>query len=284
MIHNFKESIDFYYNRNKNNKNKYELLRMHTLYIEGLCKEFKKFNDKLSQAIVSKVAIKRFHPTNINNKEFWKYAKKKFPMFSVCGAYSKNIDNCNKNTLLISELLGLYPFMMEIINKSKEILNIFEIGYGHGNVFEKINKISNYIGIDFYKIKKLNKHYNLIVINKSGIPNKLIKDKSLDIVYSVNVLQHCSQKDRFDYITQGYKKLKSGGYFIGSCFLETKENTDSNVWGLVDENDRKYCHFLNQLTEVDKEEELKNLFNNLGFKIIKFKIDYINILGFILRK
>lgn len=288
-LNNFKEYIDFYYKRKKNNKNEYELknglsLRQNTSYIEGLCKIVKTFNNGSEQIMVEKEGIERFHPNNINNKEFWKYSKIKFPLFSVCGHKTNTISDCNSKTLEVSKLLGLFPFITEKINQSKQKLNIFEIGYGHGNVFEKINKISNYKGIDFYKIKKLNKYNNLIIINKSGIPNKLIKDNSMDIIYSVNVLQHCSQKDRFDYIKQGYKKLKKGGYFVGTCFLETKSNSKENCWGYIDEKGRKYCNFFNQLTEVDTELELKNLFYILDFEIIKFNVECINLLSFILKK
>ena len=106
----------------------------------------------------------------------------------------------------------------------------------------------------------------------------------MDIIYSVNVLQHCSQKDRFDYIKQGYKKLKKGGYFVGTCFLETKSNSKENCWGYIDEKGRKYCNFFNQLTEVDTELELKNLFYILDFEIIKFNVECINLLSFILKK
>lgn len=282
----YKDHIDFYYNKKKND---YELkdnlsLYQHFLVEEGLAKINKIFDNNINnQIIVNETGINRFHPNKINNKEFWNYAKLKFPLFSVSGSPSINIKDCNKKTLELSKILGLYSFMIRKIYKSKQKLNILEIGYGYGNVFEKINKLSNYIGIDFSKIKQLNKYNNLIIINKSGIP-EIIKDNSMDIVYSVNVLQHCSQKDRFNYISESYKKLIKGGYFIGSCFVETDINKNSDVWGIQDENERKYCHFFKQLVEVDRELELRSLFNKLGFKIIKFDINYVNLLSFILKK
>ena len=109
-LNNFKEYIDFYYKRKKNNKNEYELknglsLRQNTSYIEGLCKIVKTFNNGSEQIMVEKEGIERFHPNNINNKEFWKYSKIKFPLFSVCGHKTNTISDCNSKTLDVSKLL-----------------------------------------------------------------------------------------------------------------------------------------------------------------------------------
>jgi SAM-dependent methyltransferase len=97
--------------------------------------------------------------------------------------------------------------------------------------------------------------------------------KFFDVIYSVNVFQHCSQKDRFEYFQQGYDVLKKGGYFLFTEFLMTEENRNNPYWGIIDENGRGYTQFFNQLTECDWDYELYELLNNVGFKPIKCSIN-----------
>ncbi len=99
------------------------------------------------------------------------------------------------------------------------------------------------------KIKELEVYDRLRVIDKSGIPD-YIQNDSQDIIYCFNVLQHCSQKDRNQYLQQSYDKLKNGGFFIGGMFVETKINKDESCWGIEGVDGRKYANFFNQLTEV----------------------------------
>jgi hypothetical protein len=242
------------------------------------------YNEKKGKHIIKKEIVDRFHPNNIENNKFWSLAKIKLPLFSVCGSFSKNIEDCNQQTYGMAKNLGFIDFIKGIIKENKEKINFFEIGYGHGNLYNHFKYKVNYLGIDYYKNDNLNKYNNLLLIEKSGIPNDLIEDNLQDIIYSVNVLQHCSQKDRFEYLKQSFDKLKVGGYFIGTCFLETEKNKNMYCWGIEDEFGRKYTHFLNQLTEVDTENELKAYIQSLGYKPIKFNVENLNCLSFILQK
>jgi len=110
-----------------------------------------------------------------------------------------------------------------------------------------------------------------------------LNENYFDIIYSVNVFQHCSQKDRFKYFQEGYDALKSGGYFIFSQFLMTNQNKNDSCWGIKDENGRGYTHFFNQLTECDWDYELNTELEKIGFKIIKGNVSN-NFFGLILKK
>lgn len=280
----FKDCIDFYY---ENRKTEYEIKYVQTphngmFHLQGLASVIKKYDNHSSKLVVEPIAIERFHPNYINNKEFWCYAKKKFPKFSVCGIKSKNIKDCNERTFRLPEQVGFIGFINDLISKSTEKLNVLEIGYGHGNVFEYLNDKTNYVGIDYTKLKKLDKFKNLMVIDKSGIPDT-IKPNTQDFIYSVNVLQHCSQQDRFEYFKQSYEKLKTGGYFIGSCLIHCDENKDLSVWGIQDEYGRHFCNFFNQLTEVDTLNEFIDLMRELKFDIYKWGMKDNNFF-FILKK
>lgn len=282
----FKDVIDFYHHFKKTEyKIKANIGSPHNpvFVSQGLAELKKEYENKTTLVVVKNEAVERFHPNNIDNKEFWTYAKTKFPKFSVCGTESKNISECNEKTLKMAKDYGFVGFIDQLINDSKSKLDFFEIGYGHGNIFFELKDKVNYLGIDFFKIKNLNKYKNLLTIEKSGIPDSVEKNH-YDIVYSVNVLQHCSQHDRFEYIEQAYSILKPGGYMLGSCFMHTDENNDSNVWGVEDENGRRYCNFFNQLTEVDRIEEFSLMLSGLKFRPIDCVMAGDNYFFFVLQK
>ncbi len=216
---------------------------------------------------IKRNAITRFHPNNIDNKDFWLKCRGLFPLLSICGGECKNIDDVNERTFMYSMRIGAFPTLNAIIEKVPGS-NVLEIGCGYGNVFYKIKDKCNYTGIDYVLHKSLKKYGNFIEIDKSGIPDKMING-DLDVIYSVNVLQHCSQNDRFEYFKQGYNALRKGGFFIFTHFIMTDQNKNDTCWGIVDENGRGYTHFFNQLTECDRDWELHEYLNALGF--IKLK-------------
>jgi ubiquinone/menaquinone biosynthesis C-methylase UbiE len=233
--------------------------------------------------IIKDQAIKRFHPNKIDNKAFWVRAHQSFPLISVCGAESKSIKQVNANNTLLSNNMKLLPFLFEKIEKKTTPLTLLEIGFGHGNIFHQIKDKCEYIGIDYVIPQSLKKYKNFIELDKSGIPDYLRDTNYFNIIYSVNVLQHCSQQDRFDYFKQGYNALKPGGYFLFACLIMTKENKDEIYWGIKDKYGRGYMHFFNQLTEVDYQEELNMYLHGLGYLPVSAYL-YGNNLSAIIQK
>lgn len=240
-----------------------------TFVLEDLIVKQVDLGNNQARTIVKKEAVERFHPNNIDNKDFWVECRKHFPLISVCGGDSKSIKNVNQQTLKMSKDIGLFHFLDALLVSSKEKLNLLEIGFGYGNLFFKIKDKCNYYGIDYIIHKSLKKYKNFIEINESGIPDYLLNEKFFDVIYSVNVLQHCSQKDRFKYFQQGYDALKSGGYFIFTEFLMTEQNKNDICWGVVDESGRGYTHFFNQLTECDWDYELYAKLDKIGFEPVR---------------
>jgi SAM-dependent methyltransferase len=243
-----------------------------TFMLENLVVKQIDLGNNQARTIVKKEAIDRFHPNNINNKDFWVESRKHFPLLSICGSDCKSMKNVNQQTLKMSKDIGLFHFLNAILLNSKEKLNVLEIGFGYGNLFFEIKDICNYYGIDYVVHKSLKKYKNFIEINESGIPDYLLDEGFFNIIYCVNVLQHCSQKDRFKYFQQGYDALKSGGYFIFTEFLMTEQNKNDICWGVVDESGRGYTHFFNQLTECDWDYELRAKINKIGFEPVKRSI------------
>jgi glycerophosphoryl diester phosphodiesterase len=63
---------------------------------ENLVESSFNYNEKQKCNIVKPIAIERFHPNNIDNKDFWKISKDKFKYISVCGSKSKSFKEVNQ--------------------------------------------------------------------------------------------------------------------------------------------------------------------------------------------
>jgi SAM-dependent methyltransferase len=272
----FKQSFKFYndyrYKRNEyflrggKKGNRIQTKMVNTIMLEGLGKIDKDFNNQLGTLIVEDIAVKRFQPNIINNKDFWISARKSFPLLSVCGGQCKDIKAVNKMTLQMSKNIGLFDFLNKLMLDSSEKINVLEIGCGYGNIFHEINDKCNYYGIDYIIHDSLKEYKNFIEIDKSGIPDFLLGEEMFDAIYCVNVLQHCSQHDRYNYLKEGFSVLKSGGYFMFTAFLMTDDNKNSECWGIKDSQGRGYTHFFNQLTECDWDWELTKMLGYIGYE------------------
>lgn len=228
----------------------------HTICIEELFHKIINLDGGAHQIIVKKESIERFHPNNINNKDFWIKCRKTFPLLSVCGKMSKNMKEANSHTLKYSDGFGLLSFLKSVLLSSDNNLNLLEIGFGYGNLFFEIKDMCNYYGIDYIIPHNLKRYKNFYEINKSGIPDIFLNEELFDVIYCVNVLQHCSQYDRFNYFEEGHSVLKPNGYFIFTEFIMMEGNKNKPYWGFVDQNGRGYTQFFNQLTECDFDYEL----------------------------
>jgi SAM-dependent methyltransferase len=279
---------EYYLRRNivPNVKERISNRAINTFHSEDLVLEEKQVGNGW-RSIIKAQAIERFHPNNIDNKDFWVASRTLFPLLSVCGGECKSIVGVNKLTLDMSKDFGMFQFLNELIetNKSDEPLNVLEIGCGYGNVFHEIKHKCTYHGIDYIIDKSLKKYKNFIEIDKSGIPDFFIGADLLDVVYCVNVFQHCSQQDRFDYIKQAYASLKNGGHMIFTMFMMTERNKNEPYWGIVDTQGRGYTQFFNQLTECDWDYEIIELLEKtLDFKLVKGVTMFQNFAAFIVKK
>lgn len=268
------------------NNNKIPTGSFNLLQQEGLIEEFVILDEESgrSRMVMADEAVNRFHPNTIDNKDFWVQCKEYFPLLSVCSFPSKSKKEVNDNTLSLPKTFGFLHKIRDLITASKEPLNFLEIGFGYGNIFDLVGDSTIYSGIDYTIPQSMKKHHELIEIDVSGIPKKLNKKNRYDIVYATNVLQHCSQKDRFDYFKQASEVLKTGGHFMFSCFVYADDNKDNhNIWGLRDQNGRFYTQFFSQMTEIDTEDELMNRLLALGFNILSVG-KWLNCWGVIAQK
>lgn len=258
---------------------------LNTFLQEDLILEEIPLDNNRMRSVVKQHAIDRFHPNKINNKDFWVASRMLFPYLSVCGAECKSIKEVNQQTLSMSKDFGLFQMLNELIEKNEadEPMNVLEIGCGYGNVFHEVKDKCTYHGIDYIIHKSLQKYKNFIEIDKSGIPDFFIGADILDVVYCVNVLQHCSQQDRFDYIRQASASLKNGGHMIFTMFMMTNANKNEPFWGVLDTQGRGYTQFFNQLTECDWDYEIFKLLAEVNLKVVKASMLY-NGASFVVKK
>jgi len=253
----------------------------------------------IARTVVKRKDLKLLFPENIDNKKFWRKLNPKYKLLSVSGATTKSEYEANKVNLGFAKAVGaigdveraIRDKLGETWNRDDRKFKVLEIGYGLGcfvnwlyNESGRIGQIENkqieYYGIDI--VKRIDTYENLFESDGWKIPKEIPTD--LDMVYSLNVFQHLSKKQRYNYFKKAYKRLNNNGVMVFSSFIMTEQNKDSWAWGLVDEKGTGYCHFFNQPTEVDKDEELKEYLTGIGFEIEKFQVLGENHLDCVLRK
>jgi hypothetical protein len=244
----------------------------------------KQFDVIGNNIIISEKLAKDLSPDTVDSREFWYHATKHFPLFSVCGVKpeSETIDNVNKTTLSMAHKLnaiGSVKLYFDYNPKAK----LLEIGPGHGGFQKFITSImddKNYYAID---VNPLFVHPRLHQTTGDTIPNKI--PKVLNIVYSYNVFQHLSKKQRTNYYKRIHKRLSQDGVFIFGMFLKNAENATWPVWNYYDKSGRSYVQFFGQFTEVDTQEELYKELSEIGFEVkdvtpAEFKTHYRTLVCF----
>ena len=226
--------------------------------------------------------IQRFHPDNIDTNIFWEKLIKTFkfsPIIqpNVGGLLPTTPEDINKASLSgIHIASGTAPRLLSIIKDSNRTAKILEIGAGYGCIPYFLEKelgepYQNYYGID---VNLLFEHPHLYKCDGKNIPTEI--PYGMDVVYSVNVFQHLSKKQRSSYYRQIFSVLKPGGKFIFSMFIETMQNRYETCWGFKDTKGRNYTQFFGQFTEVDREEELIQELTSVGFEIGVLHNSHIN--------
>lgn len=193
-------------------------------------------------------------------------------MLAITSDYNKNtITEASLGTLSFANAIGAFRYLInEKIYKVDNNIKLLEVGGGYGNVYNflKENNIfdveKNYFHVD---VVKSFEHNNFFKTNGCGLPKELMdQDVKFDVIYSFNVFQHLSQKQKMAYYYSFYDKLEKGGEIILGIFLETEENKNEPFWQVKDEFGRNYVKFFNQFTLADKIEEFKADVLDAGFQ------------------
>ena len=175
----------------------------------------------------------------------------------------------------------LFPLRLEIaLNLKNEedffkrYNRIFEVGYGYGEFgIRTLINHAEYQGIDYIKEEYLNPKY-FHEIDKSGVPNGLLKENYYDLFYCNNCLQHCTFEERRDYFKSAYDMLKPGGKLYFSLFSNNEETREekyknSDFYKDIIDYNRKYfpITFFNMETSTEWDDDLSKELVDIGFKI-----------------
>jgi len=203
-----------------------------------------------------------YNENNFNWKKFWTYAKLKFPLHSVHG--SKKYD-CDYK-IFESEQYRCHSQIGNLIKKMlKNKPTCLEIGFGFGGAAHYLSCLGfRYYGIDYVNsiinpdLKNKFNGYDtsFIEIQKNGIPYEL-NNIQFDLVYSTNVFQHITEKQRNEYYKQVYKQLKNGGIFYFDLFTNNfKPKVNATV-------------FFGVNTTIPSEDETFKKLKGIGFNNIR---------------
>lgn len=220
--------------------------------------------------------IEKLHPDNIDNKKFWKEATSRFPLFSIAGGIQNISSKYEANSVTFN--MAVHIGAVGVLNKlyaNKPTSKLLEIGPGYGAICDFIGDTygsENYWGID---INPLVDNPRIFECDGRNIPNTI--PNSMDIVYSINVFQHLSKSQRTSYYKQIFEVLSVGGSFIFASYVITENNKDLPCWSVRGEDNKCYCIFFRQLTEVDIYDELIDELSYIGYdvSVINDKTHYI---------
>ena len=173
--------------------------------------------DPSKQKMITQEDVDLLSPDNVNNYDFWKLAEEIFgvdPVYNTgFGKEMADLDEANRRNLDIARLTGA----LNVIDAWKHIkLPLLEIGAGYGNFksYVMCNTIFDYTGVDVYP-----KAAGIKRTLPNGMLPDEIKARKFGIVYSSNVFQHISPKQRLGYLLDAKEMLHENGFLIFNLFL-----------------------------------------------------------------
>lgn len=164
----------------------------------------------------------KFHPSNVNIKDFWKATDEVFSTDTVANCTftdSKpySITEANLKNHRIPLYLGLLGGMSFAEFNSKHKFNrvaIAEIGCGYGSFKENYIRDQKYTGFDI-----IPRSPDVIELSDDGCFTQQqveMYKEEFTIFYSCNVFQHLSKQQIVKYLEQVHEMLPIGGYFVFS--------------------------------------------------------------------
>ena len=203
-------------------------------------------------------------PKDFDWQEFWKDCKEYYPLHSVSGKTTTiyNIITWEENKVPMN-------WIKNNIRKKKNP-SVIEIGYGFGGAAKTFEKNGfKYKGIDYVSSDKENADSDkFIEITTSGIPEKLLVENSVDLVYSTNVFQHLTKEQRIQYYEEAYKVLKKGGLFYFDLFSRNEDEFQKRYTEEEIKNLSYATNFFGVHTSVPYEKDVLETLEKIGYKIV----------------
>lgn len=237
------------------------------LYVNGKPYHTQSYHPAMieGRSVFSKQEIDSFNLENIDPVSFWKTVQKHFPIANVSGHGHMTVNNLNDEDF-ISNWFSTFEIPINKLKNSiiKSDSVVLEIGPGYGWLHNKLFKDNkNYHALDLVqRFKCLNFHLG----DGFNIPESI---PDLDIVFSVNCIQHLFEKQLDSYFEQIFKKLKNNGVLIFTTFVQDDDNR-----GWRDEDGNRYGMFLGQFNKTFSTNEIIEKLRSNGYTNISSQIYY----------
>jgi hypothetical protein len=215
----------------------------------------------INKKLIEESDIELLSPDNINNNDFWKLSEELFGTNCVANNQGGQYEN-EKPVLSVSESnrinLGLARMMgmLNYVDMYKQYhLDILEIGAGYGNFknYIEINTAFDYTGVDVNP-----KLSDIIKTPLTGLLPDSVKGKNYSIIYSSNVFQHLSSRQRTTYYQDISDLMHDNSVFIFSIVIRGGPKNENSYDG------NYYCIHYGQFTMIptyrDIIEELSTYF------------------------
>lgn len=239
-----------------------------------------KYAEKLIEGGVNDIHLKFLNDDNIDLNELWEIARK-IDKVSIVGGNlvdnNEDVDTINYYANKLATNIGAGPNLSLMINSylesNKTKPNVLECGAGYGNIHKTYKNYCNYYGFDVVK-----SFDECIISDGKSIPEELYKKDFYNIVYTCNVFQHVSLKNKENYIKNFSDVLSKGGSLILSTNLHNLNAAIKDSIG------NTYCYTVGQLTKLDKIDDFHKTLTDNGFYIRMLTQRYDGFTCFICEK
>lgn len=234
-------------------------------------------NIKDENGYINNDIIDAFNPDNININKYWAECMTHFPLLSINGNPEvTSADKANEHSLKLAGYTKIINYVDSFFEKSKKNdLTALEIGPGYGGFYlylaHKYGKFpiyENYYALDVVKCVDLPIKDRLFIGNGREFPNEIMKNK-YDLIYSSNVFQHLSLKQKEVYFKNAYDCLKRKGIFCFSDFILPAPDKKIEGNSYMDSEGNQYSQFFLQFIRIYEYSVYEELFKKIGFKIIE---------------
>lgn len=223
---------------------------------------------------ITKEDVELLSPDNVNCKDFWLVVEELFGSDCVSntlfGREPDNIVESNRRNMMMAHINGTINLLHLYMRRPYKILEI-GAGYGAFRNFVESSTIMEYTGVDVLpKIKGIE------ATKEDGTFTDEQKSRKYDIVYSSNVFQHFSDRQREQYISDVSNMLDEKGpkLFVMNIMLdlnvaEKYRAEDGNVY---------LCHY-GQFTPIPTQVRVCNMLQDRYFNIHSSNINFYSRVG-----
>jgi hypothetical protein len=201
--------------------------------------------------LITKEDIEILSPDVVNCYDFWKVIDEIFGLDPVCatdfGRLAYDIDSGNLRNLRLARLSGMLDFVDDYRHKR---FNLLEIGPGYGSFKQYCLLNTNFT---YYSFDVVCRIYGVNLLEVDGtLPRKFIEDcpEKFKIIYSSNVFQHLSSRQKSQYFQDIAKLLEKDGIFVFNCFTHSADPAKVSLEDRYSEDNRMYLKHYGQLTEI----------------------------------